>query len=278
MYNSLPESGQLHPAETDIDVLPGIGHKVRWYLRQAGIKTVADVCACSLEALDEVPGIGRVLANRLKTYARAVLDQRAIWLALLPESCQRSGLMFDLETDPASATPWSLGWSTLDGRLWNAVVAPDHPAATLTLPDGSSVILVPSQETAWDVFTASAAPGNEPIYHWTGYDAGIMRRFAPATVKTVLDSRMHDLHATFKRTVALPQRSTSLKPVARYLGFAWPEGAEGGQGWWLAWQDYQHWLKYGDEAALARSCRYQRADVEALAVVWQWLNDRPTVE
>lgn len=239
-------------------------------MRAMGICTVAQVAALSAEALDAIPGIGPATAHRIRRYAEAMLQQRAIWMDALPPVCRRPGLMFDLETDPETRDPWSLGWCDPDGNVMIALLAPGMAPGTLRLEDGSHIVLATDNDAVWQVF-CDAAMGDTPIYHWTGYDAGIMRQYAPEHVRAHLTGRMHDLHATFRRTVALPQRSTSLKPVARYLGFEWPDGAESGMGWWLAWRDYQTWRFADDAAALARACRYQRADVDALALVWRWM-------
>jgi len=77
------------------------------------------------------------------------------------------------------------------------------------------------------------------------------------------------LYASFKGTARLPIRSYSLKVVAAYFGYSWYEY----DSWWMAWEDYRAWLRTGDPTPLARACNYQQADVEGLAVVWNWLND-----
>lgn len=258
----------------DISHLPGLGRKVIAAMRAQGIDTCTQLVECSVEALDAIPGIGLATARRLLICADAFIQGRAVWLGALPDLCRAPGFMFDLETEPDTAEPWSLGWSDLDGRSHIAIVADEWPRGPLALPDGTTVTIVPSNDAAWHTLAASAAEALCPIYHWTGYDSGIMHRFAPDEVKEQLAPRMHDLHATFRRSVILPQKSTSLKPVARFLGFDWPEGAEGGLGWWIAYRDYLSWRYDGDVEALARACRYQRADVDALTVVWRFLQDR----
>lgn len=258
----------------DISRLPGLGRKVIAAMRAQGIDTCTQLAALSVEALDAIPGIGVATARRLLICADAFIQGRAVWLDALPELCRSPGFMFDLETEPDTAEPWSLGWSDLEGQSHIAVVADEWPRGRLELPDGSGVTVVPSNDAAWEALACSASSAQCPIYHWTGYDSGIMHRFAPDLIKEQLASRMHDLHATFRRSVILPQKSTSLKPVARFLGFDWPEGAEGGLGWWIAYRDYLAWRYDGDLDALARACRYQRADVDALTVVWRFLQGR----
>jgi predicted RecB family nuclease len=126
---------------------------------------------------------------------------------------------------------------------------------------------VPDKDAAWQVFAEALSDSNCPIYHWTGFDASVMRGTAPADVRQQLEGRMHDLHRSFKQSVKFPVDGNSLKVVARYLKFDWAEY----DAWDAAYWDYQRWLRHDDVEALARSCNYQQADVEALAVVWQWL-------
>jgi predicted RecB family nuclease len=176
--------------------------------------------------------------------------------------------MFDLETDPYSGTPWSWGWCDTDGTPGIIIVAPHSHETEVELPDGRRIIIVPDQRDAWYRFaeSVSACP-NGLIFHWTGFDAGITRTFAPPDVRDGLLARMHDLHGTFKRSVKFPVSGNSLKTIARYLDFTWYEY----DAWDAAFNDYRQWLAWGRLDALARSCNYQQADVEALTVVWRWL-------
>jgi uncharacterized protein len=138
----------------------------------------------------------------------------------------------------------------------------------LRLSDGTSAYIVNDSDEAWEMLAdaATAVPGL--ICHWTNYDLGVLRQSAPQHVVEALESRMHDLHQTFKATVTLPIRSTSIKAVGNYLGYFWPEESNA----FAAYADYQRWLMEGDRAALARACAYQRADVEALEIVRRWLH------
>jgi predicted RecB family nuclease len=126
---------------------------------------------------------------------------------------------------------------------------------------------VPDKDYAWEAFAQAIADNDCPIYHWTGYDAGVLRGTANWTVRAQLESRMHDLHRSFKHSVKFPIDGNSLKVVARYLNFTWAEY----DAWDAAYWDYQRWLRRGDVEALARACNYQRADVQAMVVVWNWL-------
>lgn len=76
-----------------------------------------------------------------------------------------------------------------------------------------------------------------------------------------------DLERYFGQSVQLPIYSTSIKDIAKYLGFDW----SGHFNWFAAFRDYEKWLQNGDEEALSRTCKYQSNDVSALAVVRKWM-------
>jgi uncharacterized protein len=255
--------------EESLDLLYSVSRTTRDGLAAAGLARLADIAACAPEDLLAVRGIGPASAPRLRANAQAWVEGRPVWYGALPADLRQGGWMFDLETCEArgKTVPWCMGWCDTAGETQIALVAPVQLPEPLTLPDGQSITLVPDSDTAWEVLAGAMAAQAGPICHWTGYDAGILRGSAPAAALARLEPRMFDLHAAFKRAVSLPLPSTSIKAVAAYLGFVWPENPD----WFAAYLDYQFWLESGDEAALARACAYQRADVQSMAWVWRWL-------
>jgi uncharacterized protein len=253
--------------EKRIDLLYGVSGKTRRNLEAAGITSLAQVAALSVAALQEIKGIGPKTAPRIRANAQAWLENRPVWLDSLPDAARQPGWMFDLETREARGkiVPWCMGWCDSEGQTRIVLVAPVQLPEALTLPDGQRVTLAPDSDSAWEVFAQDAAAA--PVYHWTAYDATILRGSAPADTIRRLEPRLHDLHATLKQVVTLPLKSASIKPVSMHLGFAWP----GYTDWFAAYLDYQHWLDTGDLDALTRACMYQRADVQSMALVWRWL-------
>lgn len=250
-----------------LDLLYGVSRRVRDGLRAAGLRSLADVAAAAPDDLLQVKGIGLRTAPAIQANARAWLNARPVHKAPLPDVCASGGWMFDLETLERNGrvVPWCMGWCDPDGHTEIALVAPVQTPEPLTLPDGQRVILAPDSDATWEAF-AEAVAGDTPIFHWTGYDAAILRGSAPAHVQRDLLSRFEDLHRHFTRAVSLPLRSTSIKAISIYLGFPWPGYNE----WFAAYLDYQFWLDSGQIDALARACMYQRADVQSMAWVWRW--------
>src|SRR5690606_38307378 len=105
---------------------------------------------------------------------------------------------------------WSLGW--LEGQ--SAHVALVGRGGSRQISDGTHVHVMPTYEAAWECMAASLAGSDSPIFHWTGYDFGVLNNTAPAHVKTALAPRFVDLHRAFSQAVRFPVDGTSLKRVA----------------------------------------------------------------
>ena len=253
----------------DLSLLPRLNTQARKHLERGGITTLQQLAALSIEELQRFKGIKTTAASH-RANALAFVEDRPVWVNTMPQLLHQGGWMFDLETAAlpgGDGLPWSLGWSDEAGNSRIAIVAPNQPHERVTLNPIGELITVRDKDEAWEVFHDSVGVDDKPIYHWSGYDAGVMRATAPDAVKSALLGRMHDLHQTFVTTVRLPLRSYSIKKVAAYFGFSWKGYAE----WWAAETDYRHWLESGEVEHLIHACEYQRDDVLALAVVWKWL-------
>lgn len=257
------------PPEKSVDLLYGVSRKTRENMKRAGLTTLAHVMARSPQELQCIKGIGPITAPAIRANAQAWLENRPVRYKGLPEVCHRAGWMFDLETYEweGRTVPWCMGWCDSQGRAHIALVAPVQVPEPLVLLDGETITLVPDSDTAWETLADAVACDNGPVYHWTGYDSGMLRSTAPWQVREQLEPRFHDLHATLKHTTSFPLGSTSIKAIAPYLGFPWIGYAD----WFAAYLDYLRWLNDDDRAALTRACLYQRADVQSLAWVWRWL-------
>lgn len=255
-----------------IDLLYRVSSKTRAHMQQAGLTTLAHVAALTPAELQQIKGIGPVTAPAIHANARAWLEDRPIRHQPLPETCFRHGWMFDLETVEVNGrtVPWCMGWCDTDGTTQITLVGPVQVPEPLALPDGQVITLVPDSDSAWEVLadaTGCHTDDASPIYHWTGYDVGMLRTTAPPDIRRWLEPRFVDLHATITRAISFPLRSTSIKTISAYLGYPWP----GYNDWFAAYLDYKYWLDGGGLDVLARACTYQRADVQSMAWVWRWL-------
>ncbi len=247
-----------------ISMLSGLSQQAREHLRSSGITTLRQIVEMQPDELRRFRGI-KTTATAVHAHARAHVEKQPVWFSDLPQECFTAGIMFDLETDPYTQKPWSWGWCDAAGNT--QVILTADKAEVVRLSESRSIYTVRDTDAAWRLFADLNANAGERIYHWTAYDASVMRASAPYDVRARLDARFYDLHRIYKSCVRFPVDGASLKVVARYLKYEWAEY----DAWDAAYQDYRRWLSRGDLDALRRACNYQQADVQALAVVWNWL-------
>jgi predicted RecB family nuclease len=260
---------QVANREHAFTLLPGLSQVTWEHMRQAGIRTVEDVAALSAEQLQKFKGVGKARSLEMLTSAQAMSAGQPVLRNPLPPLVRQPGVMLDLETRLDDGAVWCFGWLGADGRSQVAVVARHFDGDSLILPDGQTIHIIPDSDTGWRMVAEAAAQMPGPVYHWGGFEQNVLRATAPRDVIEALRDRLHDLNRTFRKSFALPLRSTSIKSVAPYFGFKWPEGTNA----LTAHDDYRAWLLDNDRVALARACAYNRADVEALDLVWRWMVD-----
>ena len=254
-------------ARHDVGVLSGLRRETREQFAREGIVTLDQIRAMDADTLLTFRHVGKKTVHAFKAQAEAYLQDRPLWYGPLPDVCREPGWFFDIETDPYNGgRVWSIGWCWHTDDVRIAIVAPRAQPGDVELPDGRRITLVPDADAAWRALAESVSRNEQPIYHWTGFDAGNMRQHA-SEVYARLGGRLHDLHASFKGAVTLPDRSTSLKVVAPYAGFHW----QGYEDWMQAFTDYQRFLRARSGEALAAACAYQADDVTAMVYVWEWL-------
>lgn len=248
-----------------LTLLPGLSQITWEHMRRAGLHTVDDVAALTAAELQRFKGVGKARARELLSSAQSITHSQPVLRSPLPPLVRQPGIMLDLETRLDGGEPWCFGWMEGNGQVQIAIVAPYFTGETLTLPDGHTIYIIPDSDAGWRL--VAGAGFDCPVYHWGGFERQVLRATAPPDVIEVLEGRLHDLNRTFKNCFALPMRSTSIKKVALYFGFAWPEGTNA----FSAWHDYTAWLLDNDRDRLARACAYNRADVEALDLIWRWM-------
>jgi uncharacterized protein len=255
--------------ERSVALLPGLPRHTWEGMRRAGIHTIDQLLELEPDDLRHFKGVGKKRALELLTSARAYTGNRPTVRGPMPEAARLPGVMLDLETRLDDGSIWCFGWQGADGRIQAAIVDRYYEDDSLLLPDGARVTMVESSDEGWRMVAAAAQEMPGPVYHWGSFEMGMLKNTAPPDVIDALADRLHDLNRTFRKTVAIPVRGTSLKTVAPYLGFEWPEGTNA----LTACADYEAWLLDNNAHALARACAYNRADIEAMAMIWRWLLD-----
>lgn len=248
-----------------LSLLNGIRSKTIEDMRQKGYTSLRQLVKLKPDELMQFHGI-KTTATRYHAQARSWVENQPIWYGEVPDNCYRDAWFFDIETNPDTGAVWSIGWSKANGRTEAIIVAPGKHGLKQTLPDGHLIHYVQNANSAWELFHDVVSADDMPIFHWSGFDAGIMKSFAPH-IHENLKPRLMDLCKVFSQTVQIPQQGVSLKVVAPYLGFKWRAYED----WFQAWTDYLHWLDSGDETRLLKLSQYQTDDVLAMIVVNEWL-------
>lgn len=253
----------------DIALLPGLSRQTWEHMHRENIQTLEHILALSPQDLSHFKGVGKKRAMEMRAHAQAVVGGMPVPRCPLPEKVRLPGVMLDLETGLDDGRVWCFGWRGADGRTRVAIVDAYCEEKVLHCPDGQVIMIIRSSDEGWRLVAEAADEMPGPVYHWGSFEKGVLRNTAPPDVVLALDDRLHDLNRTFRQTYALPVRGTSIKKVAPYLGFRWPEGTNA----FSAWADYSAWLMESDASALARACSYNRADVDALSLIWKWMVD-----
>ncbi len=259
----------MHTAKHhSLNLLNGIQRKTIMDMHRHGIRSLNQIVQMEPDELQQFYGI-KTAAHRLHAQARAWVEDIPVRYSDLHPICGREAWYFDIETvvgGDGDGQVWSIGWSKGDSQTHAVMVAPGQPPRHQTLAHGHQIHFVPTYRAAWEVFEAVVAQDDEPLFHWSGYDAGNMRRFMP-NIYATLQHRLFDLSRLFSRTVQIPRRGVSLKVVAPYLGFEW----KAYDNWFYAWTDYQAWCHDQDETKLVSLSHYQADDVLAMIVIRDWL-------
>ena len=263
-------------AERRIEVMPLVTRSRAALLHAEGVRTFDELAARAPESFRHRDL--RAHARALLEEARAFATGEPVWLRppALPRG--RTLVWFDVESD-------------LDGEraevpvyLWGLAVEPSGNAGDLAFEPVLADLTPAGDRDAWRRFTSRAleVSREHPDAVWVHWHAAepmwidryIARLGAPdAFVRAVrAPGTLLDLHRELERCVRLPLRSTSIKFVAPWLGFAWsnPEAD-------AAWSTAQ--LHRAREAAdpaerariLAEVARYNEDDLQAMRVVWRWL-------
>jgi len=262
----------LAEAERRIEVLPAVTRARSKLLHARGVRTFDQLAERAPESLDH-PDL-RPHARELILEARAWSTGQPVWLSepALPRG--RTPVWFDVEADSDGER------SAVPVYLWGLAVERPEPRFEPVLAD-----LTPAGDReAWRRFTARALEvfREHPDAVWVHWhnaetmwlDRYIARLGAPEEFVRAMRApgALLDLHRVLERSVRLPLRSTSIKFVAPWLGFAWsnPEAD-------AAWSTAQlHRARESADPAererlLAEVARYNADDLWAMRRVWQWL-------
>lgn len=248
----------LVDAAQDASLIPGLRRDVWRALHERGIGGLADVASADAGQLLAIKGLGEKTAPAIVRKARALSMGEMI---LIDKPClppPGDDLVFDVESVPGE------GLFYLMGLLVHAEgdYRYDHHLARR----------MQDERQMWLDLLARFERHSGAIYHYGVYECTTVKklgeRYSTQEQAGALLDRLIDLEKVAKDCAVLPLRSTSLKAVAPWLGFAWSGAIQGGEDSML---EYLAWLDDGDQAHLDRILHYNEEDCRATLAVLEWL-------
>jgi predicted RecB family nuclease len=267
-------------AERRIEVMPAVTRARAPLLHAEDVRTFDELAARAPESFRhrELRAHGR----RLVEEARAWATGEPVWHEELALPRGRTPVWFDVESDSdgeRAEVPvylWGLAVEGSESRLEPGSEPRFEPILAELTPAGD--------RNAWERFVARALEvvREHPDAVWVHWHAAepmwldryIARLGAPPKFVAAMRApgALFDLHRVIERTVRLPLRSTSIKFVARWMGFAWSNPDADAE--WSTAQLHRA-RETADpaerERLLAEVARYNEDDVRAMRVVWRWL-------
>jgi predicted RecB family nuclease len=259
-------------AEHRIEVVPMVTRVRAELLHAEGVRTFDELAERTADSFAD-PDL-RAHAPLLLAEARAFATAAPVWLRDPGLPLDRTPVWFDVESDSDGEL------ATVPVYLWGLAVENDEPRAEAVLAELTSA----GDRDAWRRFVARALEvfrrhPDAVWVHWHNAEPMWLERYiARHGAPDEFVSRVHapgamfDLHRALERAVRLPLRSTSIKFVAPWLGFAWSNPDAD-----AAWSTAQLHRAYETddpverERLLADVARYNADDLWAMRAVWRWM-------
>ena len=267
-------------AEHRVEVVPSVNRPRATVLRAEGIRTYDQLAERTPESFPqrELHGVAPVMLAE----ARAWATGEPVWLRepALPE--QRVPVWLDVEADADGER------AEVPVYLWGLAVEED--ASHGERPPFEPMLAELTREgdrEAWQRFVARALDVHHRHphavwVHWHQAEPMWIERYtkrhgAPREFSSLMHApgTWFDLHRELERSVRLPVRSTSVKFVARWMGFEWSDPDAD-----ATWSTAQlHRARATRDAAerqrlLDEVVRYNADDLWAMRTVWRWLASR----
>ena len=264
-------------AEHRVEVVPAVNRNRAALLHEEGIGTYDQLAARAPESFRSADLRG--IAPLMLAEARAWATGAPVWLHPPALPRDRVPVWLDVEADADGER------ADVPVYLWGLAVenggsADERPAFEPMLAE-----LTPAGDRdAWERFVARALQVHHqhPRAVWVHWhqaepmwiDRYSKRHGAPREFLELMRApgTLFDLHRELERTVRLPLRSTSVKFVARWMGFEWSNPDAD-----AAWSTAQLHRARGTADAAARQrileevARYNADDLWAMRTVWRWL-------
>lgn len=260
-------------AANDVSLVSGVGDSTRALLAAVGIETVADLASADEEGLTRIQGIGDAKARRFLTSARALVSGAVVPRGPMPRvSDGRTQVFLDLEGSlPEMADEGPDIVNYLIGNVVREDGAPSFVPFFADAPDGEG-------QNLREFFEWATSLDDAMFYHWSDYERIHLSKMAlkyevDEAQQSDVFGRLVDLRKVATGAFAFPTRGEGLKPIARYLGFAWRQDDVDAM---ASVALYSRYTGSGgaDREAKAKILTYNEDDCRATLHVFDWLTDR----
>ena len=262
----------------DISLVSGIGPEKRKALEGRGLTTIDDLAGCGIPDLTAMKGIGNKTATGYIISAKSMVSGKPIRKTqdrlVLPNA--KTEIFLDLE-----------GLDMLNAISGNGQEKPqtDYLIGVLVRSNGNERYIG---------FVAHDAGGEEKmllefldfvkeqkdyaIYHWHHYERTHLSKMMELYgieegVRDLVlsESVMFDLHRISTALYAFPVPGTSIKTIAKWMGFEWKhQGDVGAMSSIILYQQYVSDQK-SNKDKLDMVLDYNRDDCKATAIIKDWL-------
>ena len=261
----------------DISLVSGIGSEKRKALEGRGLTTIDDMAVCGISDLMSMKGIGKKTAASYVLSAKSMVSGKPIRKTqdrlVLPNV--KTEIFLDLE-----------GLDILNAISGNEQKKPqtDYLIGVLVRSNGKEKYIgfvahdTGGEENMLLEFLDFVKKQNDyAIYHWHHYERTHLLKMMELygideEVRDLVlsESVMFDLHRISTALYAFPIPGTSIKTIAKWMGFEWKHQDVGAMSSIILYQQYAHNNK-ANRDKLEMVLDYNRDDCKATAIIKDWL-------
>jgi len=255
--------------ERDITIIQGISEKSRDKFVSIGYDTIDKINHLSEEELLEIQGVGPGIVRKIKNSAKALVENKPIFLNKPSFKKVEVEIFFDLE----SAQPdQQLGIKETYNYLFGLLVRKEKESFIHFIAENFN-----EEEKTFRKFLQFIDQFDDfVIYVYSNFEFQQLKRMCEMykiedNIRKKLFDNMVDLLKIVKSSVVLPTTSNGLKQIAKYLGYKWRHNDVSGQ---ESMAMYLQFIETKNREILKKIIDYNEDDVIATKIIKDWLNDQ----
>ncbi len=263
----------------DLALIYKIDNRALTGLRRIGISTIKQLAAATSAAIPKLPYLSNTTLERIHLQAKALVDQKLIWLKLPQIASAPIKIYFDMEGDPLLQIQYLFGWWIVGDETHKysnfGKIHTNNDRAGYYL-----YFVAERPEDEADVWQQvlqwlTQLPLSDcTIYHYADYERSrllsLAERYGGLDKLSPVMERLVDLAKVVQECVIMPLYFYSIKDIAKskFLNYHWRHPKAGGAQS-IFW--YEKWLETGDQQVLNDIIDYNEDDVVATEYLHRWL-------